>query len=132
MTRLTTIGLVLALVACADGSGPGPQQYAGIWAGSFAYGKEGPATAQLQLAQSGQTVSGQLASSSGHSATLDAEARPGDQLEGTLDFTGACPATATLTASLVDEVEPDELHGSFSATDCNGADVSGGFILLRQ
>jgi len=131
MTRLTTIGLVLALVACGDSSGPGPQQYAGIWAGSFTYGTEGPATAQLQLTQSEQTVSGQLASS-GHSATLDAEARPGDQLEGTLHFTGACAATATLTASLVDEVEPDELHGSFSGTDCHGADVSGGFILLRQ
>jgi len=132
MRRLTIVGLAVLLSACggSGGSGPAQRPFEGTWTGSYTNSVSGQATATLQLTQEGQTVMGTLTTSVGRRATMGGTVS-GDQVEGEFAFTDDCGGTATTTAMLRDEVEPDALSGTYAATDCFG-DSGGGYSLVRQ
>jgi hypothetical protein len=132
--RCVTLGVALFLVACGggDGTGPGPQQFEGTWVGSYTNTVEPQAfTASLRLTQDGQDVTGSLATSNGRTASLEGTANGGDVLTATLRYTDGCHGTVTTTATLHDELSPDELTGDYTSSDCVG-ETSGTFRLIRQ
>lgn len=127
------VALLVALVACGDdnGSEPGEDSFDGTWVGTYTNSESDvTASAELQLSQNDEQVTGTLTTGTGRTATLTADVS-GDVLEGTFTYTDECEGTATTTADLVDEVDPPELSGVYSATDCEG-ESTGSYELTKE